>query len=65
MRRRETALEGLTMTERDVLAEASNTNPREPEPALSHIRQARVRLNGALLARPSICPACEVMCLEY
>ncbi|SRR6266581_2204797 len=39
-RRWETALEGLTMTESDVLAEASNTNPREPEPALSHIRQA-------------------------
>ncbi len=39
-RRWETALEGLAMTEGDVLAEASNTNPREPEPALSHIRQA-------------------------
>jgi len=36
----ETALEGLAKTESDVLAEASNTNPREPEPALSHIRQA-------------------------
>src|SRR5262245_10268130 len=39
-RRWETALEGLAMTECDVLAEASNTNPREPEPSLSHIRQA-------------------------
>jgi homoserine dehydrogenase len=39
-RRWETALEGLAMTESDVLAEASNTNPREPEPALSHIRHA-------------------------
>ena len=36
-RRWETALEGLMMTESDVLAEASNTNPREPQPALSHI----------------------------
>ena len=36
----ETALEGLAETESDVLAEASNTNPREPEPALSHLRQA-------------------------
>ena len=36
----ETALEGLAKTESDVLAEASNTNPREPEPALSHLRQA-------------------------
>lgn len=36
----ETALEGFTKTEMDVLAEASNTNSREPEPALSHIRQA-------------------------
>jgi homoserine dehydrogenase len=39
-RRWETALEGLAATERDMLAEASNTNPREPEPALSHIRRA-------------------------
>ncbi len=36
----ETALEGLAETETDVLAESSNTNPREPEPSLSHIRQA-------------------------
>src|SRR5574341_1206981 len=28
----ETALEGLAETESDVLAEASNTNPRRPEP---------------------------------
>ncbi len=38
-RRWDTALEGLAQTGRDLLAEASNTNPREPEPALSHIRQ--------------------------
>ncbi len=34
------ALEGLTQTASDVLAESSNTNPRDPEPALSHLRQA-------------------------
>src|SRR5262245_32395996 len=34
IKRWDTALEGLQMTESDVLAEASNTNPREPEPAL-------------------------------
>jgi homoserine dehydrogenase len=36
----ENALEGLTETEYDVMAEASNTNPRDPEPALSHLRKA-------------------------
>src|SRR5262245_24896370 len=36
----DTALEGLAQTECDVMAEASGTNPREPEPASSHIRQA-------------------------
>ena len=35
-RRWKTALEGLAATESDVLAEASNINPREPEPALRH-----------------------------
>src|SRR5262245_39406647 len=35
-----TALEGFAQTESDLLAEASNTNPREPEPALSHLRLA-------------------------
>src|SRR5215510_7186633 len=39
-RRWESALDGLAATESDILVEASNTNPREPEPALSHIRQA-------------------------
>jgi homoserine dehydrogenase len=39
-RRWEAAGEGLAQTECDVMAEASGTNPREPEPALSHIRQA-------------------------
>lgn len=36
----ETARAGLVQTKCDVMAEASGTNPREPEPALSHIRQA-------------------------
>src|SRR5262245_1029013 len=39
-RRWESGLDGLAATESDILAEASNINPREPEPALSHIRQA-------------------------
>src|SRR5215831_18776213 len=39
-RRWERGLDGLAATESDILAEASNINPREPEPALSHIRQA-------------------------
>lgn len=34
------ALEGLAATGCDVLAEASNTDPRQAEPALSHIRHA-------------------------
>jgi homoserine dehydrogenase len=42
-RRWETALESLAQTECDVMAEASSTDPREPEPALSHIRQALER----------------------
>ena len=40
VRRWESALGGLAATECDALVEASNINPREPEPALSHIRQA-------------------------
>src|SRR5262249_50060339 len=36
----ETARAGLVQTKCDVMAEASGTNPRESEPALSHIRQA-------------------------
>lgn len=39
-RRWPTALEGLARSECDAVAEASNTDPREPEPALSHIRHA-------------------------
>lgn len=39
-RRWEAAGEGLAETECNVMAEASGTNPREPEPAVSHIRQA-------------------------
>jgi homoserine dehydrogenase len=36
-------LAGLAETELDVLAEASNTDPREKEPALSHLRAALAR----------------------
>ena len=36
----DSARDGLAATESDILAEASNINPREPEPALGHIRQA-------------------------
>jgi homoserine dehydrogenase len=38
VRRWDTAVAGLAAIESDLVAESSNTNPREPEPALSHIR---------------------------
>jgi hypothetical protein len=47
----ETAVEGLTQTECDVVAEASGTNPCEPEPALSHIRQALGRGTHVITSR--------------
>ena len=53
----ETALEGLTMTESDVLVEASNTNPREPEPALSHMRQALGRGTHVITSSKGACAA--------
>jgi len=56
-RRWATALEGLTMTESDVLAEASNTNPRDPEPALSHIRQALQRGTHVITSSKGACAA--------
>ena len=56
-RRWETALEGLTLTESDVLAEASNTNPRDPEPALSHLRQALGRGRHVITASKGACAA--------
>jgi homoserine dehydrogenase len=56
-RRWETPLEGLRMTGSDVLAEASNTNPREPEPALSHIRQALGRGMHVITSSKGACAA--------
>jgi homoserine dehydrogenase len=59
-RRWETALEGLATTESDVLAEASNTNPREPEPALSHIRLALGRGMHVITSSKGLCAAAAV-----
>lgn len=56
-RRWETALEGLAATECDVLAEASNTDPREPEPALSHIRAALARGTHVVTSSKGACAA--------
>ena len=60
VRRWETALEGLAHTETDVLAEASGTNPREPEPALSHIRQALERGAHVITSSKGACAAAGV-----
>ena len=56
-RRWGTPLDGLTLTESDVVAEASNTNPREPEPALSHIRQALGRGTHVITSSKGACAA--------
>jgi homoserine dehydrogenase len=45
------------MTGCDVLAEASNTNPREPEPALSHIRYALGRGTHVITSSKGACAA--------
>ena len=55
-----TALEGLAATECDVLAEASNTDPREPEPALSHIRAALARGTHVVTSSKGACAAAAV-----
>ena len=60
VRRWETSLEGLAMTESDVLVEASNTNPREPEPALSHIRQALGRRIHVVTSSKGACATAAV-----
>lgn len=52
-----TARAGLTETACDVLAEASNTNPREPEPALSHIREALDRGSSVITSSKGACAA--------
>jgi homoserine dehydrogenase len=56
-RRWDSALAGLAQTEHDVLAEASNTNPREPEPALSHIRQTLERGTHVITSSKGACAA--------
>jgi homoserine dehydrogenase len=59
-RRWASALEGLAATETDVLAEASNTDPRQPEPALSHIRQALARGAHVITSSKGACAASAV-----
>jgi homoserine dehydrogenase len=55
-----TALQGLAATDCDVLAEASNTNPREPRPALDHIRLALDRRVHVVTASKGACAAAAV-----
>ncbi len=55
-----TALQGLAATESDVLAEASNTNPREPQPALGHIRLALDRDMHVITSSKGACAAAAV-----
>lgn len=59
-RRSETTLEGLATTGSEVIVEASNTNPREPEPALSHIRQALERGMHVVTSSKGPCAAAAV-----
>ena len=59
-RRWATALEGLAATEADVLAEASNTDPRQAEPASSHIRQALTRGTHVITSSKGACAASAV-----
>src|SRR5262249_22357302 len=63
-RRWETALEGLAQTECDVMAEASSTDPREPEPALSHIRQALGRGTHVITSSKAACAEAALELLE-
>lgn len=56
----ETAGDGLASTQADVLIEASNKNPREPEPALSHIRQALERGMHVVTSSKGACAAAEL-----
>jgi homoserine dehydrogenase len=59
-RRFGTALEGLAAIEADVLAEASNTDPRQPEPASSHVRQALTRGTHVVTSSKGACAASAV-----
>ena len=63
-RRWDTALEGLAQTECDVMAEASSTNPREPQPALSHIRQALGRGTHVITSSKAPCAEAALDLLE-
>jgi homoserine dehydrogenase len=54
------ALAGLADTACDVLAETSNTNPREPEPALTHIRHALTRRSHVITSSKGACAAAAV-----
>ena len=63
-RRWDTALEGLAQTECDVMAEASSTNPREPQPALSHIRQALGRGTHVITSSKAACAEAALELLE-
>src|SRR4030095_6919485 len=56
----ETALEGLAQTECEGMPEASSTDPREPEPALSHIRQALGRGTHVITSSKGACAAAGV-----
>lgn len=55
-----TALQGLAATDCDVLAEASNTNPREPHPSLDHIRLALDKRAHVITASKGACAAAAV-----
>lgn len=59
-RRWDTVLDGLKATEYDVLVEASNTSPREPEPALSHIRLVLARGIPVVTSSKGACAAAAV-----
>src|SRR5262245_18269934 len=59
-RRWESALDALAVTESHVLAEASNTSPREPELALSHIRQALERCVHVITSSKGACAAAAI-----
>lgn len=53
----ESTLDGLAATGCEILVEASNTNPRDPEPALSHIRAALQRGVHVVTSSKGACAA--------
>ncbi|MEP6732615.1 MAG: homoserine dehydrogenase [bacterium] len=64
-RRWESAHSGLQATTCDILAEASNTNPRVPEPSLSHLQLALARGTHVITSSKGACAedALELMAL--